>query len=349
MERKYKITIPELCQVDWNKMTPEETGRFCSICTKGVVDFTNKNNIEIQEYFIKNQGQKVCGRFRNEQVNKFDIQIPQSVLKQRLPFHKAFLLALFIVMGTTLFSCKNHNDDTLGDVVVVEDTIQANHTTGVILPPKDSIQKENITIGDAKYNPNDSITRNIPPPPRINQIKFTKPKPTICSEVIAEEKVGNIRQTKSNVKQKNIIYEVDRIIIKDSSKTNNKDLPDLMIYETIYENPEYPGGLDSFKQYIMDNYKFSKNTNPINDKIVATFVIERDGCLKIVESTNDYNSKELVSILKTSKKWKPGLQNGKTVRNRYEITLHIKTDSIKKLFAKTKHVSKIESITLKYN
>jgi hypothetical protein len=174
METKFKITIPKPCHEDWNKMTPDETGRFCSVCTKGVVDFTDKNSTEIQDYFSQNQEQKICGRFRNEQVNKFDIRIPQSILMQKMPFHKAFLLALFVVMGTSLFSCKNNNEDSLGEVVVVEDTIQVNHTTGVILPPKDSIQKRNITVGDVKYNPND--TSHIPPPPKTDQVKFIKQK-----------------------------------------------------------------------------------------------------------------------------------------------------------------------------
>ena len=106
-----------------------------------------------------------------------------------MPFHTAFFLALFIVMGTTIFSCKNHNDATLGDVVVVEDTIQTNHTTGVVLPPKDSIQKENITVGDVKYNPNDTL-HNIPPPPppKVEQVKFVKPKPTNCGMVISKKR-----------------------------------------------------------------------------------------------------------------------------------------------------------------
>lgn len=215
MERKFKITIPEPCHEDWNKMTPEETGRFCAVCTKGVVDFTNKSNSEIQEYFIKNQGQKVCGRFRNEQVNKFYIQIPQSVLRQRMSFHKAFLLALFIVMGTTLFSCKNHNDDTLGEVVVVEDTIQANHTTGVILPPKDSIPSKNNTVGDAKYNPN---TIEPPPPPvsklgKKNGVKSIKNQEKIRTSatvgIIAVEPIINAEDEFS-------------VKIKDSAKIENK-------------------------------------------------------------------------------------------------------------------------------
>ena len=152
MEKKYEITIHEPCHEDWNKMTPNDNGRFCGSCTKNVVDFTNMMPNEIQAYFLKHTN--VCGRFSNEQVNKFDIRIPQSVLMQKMPFNKAFLLALFVVMGTKLFSCKNNNEDSLGEVVVVEDSVKVKHSIGVILPPKNSIQNENFTVGKTKYNPN---------------------------------------------------------------------------------------------------------------------------------------------------------------------------------------------------
>jgi hypothetical protein len=135
METNFKITIPKPCHEDWNTMTPDATGRFCSSCTKSVVDFTNKSTDEIQQFFIENSKAKVCGRFKNEEVNRLTIPISRRVLEQPMPFHKAFLLILFIVMGSTLFSCKNHNDEFVtGEPALVEhDTIQPRATTGVVL------------------------------------------------------------------------------------------------------------------------------------------------------------------------------------------------------------------------
>lgn len=141
MEDKFTITVPKPCSADWDAMTPEMTGRFCSSCTKSVIDFTDKTTEEIQLFFIKNKGQKICGRFNNEQINRFDLQIPQSVLRQQMSFHKAFLLTLFVVMGSTLFSCKNQDDASLGEVSVVNDSVENRRTMGVIIMPPDSIHK----------------------------------------------------------------------------------------------------------------------------------------------------------------------------------------------------------------
>jgi hypothetical protein len=107
MERNYKISIPEPCSEDWNEMTPNENGRFCMSCSKTVVDFSSMLPEEIQHYFIQNQNEKICGRFKQSQLYTITIQIPNRVLYSQTNYHKMFLLALFIAMGTTLFSCVN--------------------------------------------------------------------------------------------------------------------------------------------------------------------------------------------------------------------------------------------------
>lgn len=143
MEPKFKIDIPKPCHEDWNAMTPNEKGKFCSVCNKGVVDFTEMRAVEIQTYFLKNQGQQICGRFKNEQMSAtFDLLIPPNVFKQRMSFHKAFLLILFVVMGSTLFSCKNHDNATLGEVSIAQDTVESRTTVGIIIQPKDSIPEK---------------------------------------------------------------------------------------------------------------------------------------------------------------------------------------------------------------
>jgi hypothetical protein len=167
METKFKITVPKPCHENWNAMTPKETGRFCSTCTKTVVDFTKMGTDEIQEYFVQNREEKVCGRFNNEQVNRLTIPIPKSILEQKMSFHKAFLLTLFIVMGSTLFSCKNHdNDSVTGEPIVVEDTVQAKHIMGKPMHPKeiDSIEKREVnTVPSAEKNEKEKISQsNLP-------------------------------------------------------------------------------------------------------------------------------------------------------------------------------------------
>ncbi|WP_343696608.1 energy transducer TonB [Flavobacterium sp.] len=126
MERNYKISIPELCKEDWNKMTPNENGRFCMSCSKTVTDFTSMLPEEIQHFFIQNQNNAICGRFKNSQLETITIQIPSQVLYTQTNYYKMFVLAMFISMGTTLFSCsdKDGNKNKIDKIEIIDNTEQ---------------------------------------------------------------------------------------------------------------------------------------------------------------------------------------------------------------------------------
>jgi type IX secretion system substrate protein len=100
------ISIPKPCHEDWGKMTPEERGRFCSKCSKTVLDFSNKTTNEIHQYVLAHQDEKMCGRFRNDQLNQpMAIQIPAQSGYCTLSPLQMFLVAALIVFGSSLFSC----------------------------------------------------------------------------------------------------------------------------------------------------------------------------------------------------------------------------------------------------
>lgn len=126
MDTKYKITIPEPCHEDWNKMSPKDNGRFCLSCSKTVVDFTAMLPEEIQHFFIQNQNENVCGRFKKSQLDTITIQIPSRVLYAQTNYYKIFVLALFVSMGTTLFSCadKDGNKNKIDKIEIVDNASQ---------------------------------------------------------------------------------------------------------------------------------------------------------------------------------------------------------------------------------
>lgn len=176
MERKHKITIPEPCHENWNKMTPKDNGRFCLSCSKTVIDFTTMLPDEVQHFFIQNQSKNICGRFKKSQLDSITIQIPNQVLYTQMHYSKMFLLALFIAMGTTLFSCqdKNGNKQKIDKVEVVEETELEN----------------NITKGKALRGKNEIPP---PPPPKVDQVKFVQP----ANNITKEEKVTLQKSTKT--------------------------------------------------------------------------------------------------------------------------------------------------------
>lgn len=92
-----KITIPKPCHENWNGMTPDEKGRFCSLCAKSVVDFTAMPRTEVEDYLLTNSDKKVCGRFNSSQLH--------PAPKTRKYFSKMALAGLLLSGSATLNSC----------------------------------------------------------------------------------------------------------------------------------------------------------------------------------------------------------------------------------------------------
>jgi hypothetical protein len=119
-ENLFKIHIPDPCFEDWDKMTPNEQGSFCKVCSKTVVDFSKRSEDEIQQYIAANIDKKICGRFNisqleqeTEEVPRIKINIdepkfifPSYLLPVMTPF-RVSALALMLCASAMLSSCGN--------------------------------------------------------------------------------------------------------------------------------------------------------------------------------------------------------------------------------------------------
>lgn len=163
------ITIPKPCHENWNEMSPKEKGRLCDKCCKVVIDFTKKTASQIVEILQAKPEQKVCGRFRSDQIA---VAVP--VATSRIPRTRLFLAAVYFVFGGLLFSSchTTKQPEVMGK-------IQAPHsfTNGFTNPDtavKDSLVKKgkkgNCTteimeepnyhiMGDIAFDPADTIPK----------------------------------------------------------------------------------------------------------------------------------------------------------------------------------------------
>ena len=114
-----KIAVPKPCHEDWDKMSPNQQGRHCTACAKTVVDFTNMTDEEVQYFFINKKEERVCGRFKNGQLHRICIDIPENVLYMQMPLWKKFLVACLVVFSASLFSC----DTTINGKKIEESNI----------------------------------------------------------------------------------------------------------------------------------------------------------------------------------------------------------------------------------
>ncbi|MGZ3946419.1 MAG: TonB family protein, partial [Mucilaginibacter sp.] len=90
--------------------------------------------------------------------------------------------------------------------------------------------------------------------------------------------------------------------------------------------PEFPGGLAAFGKFIEDNivYPVAAHKNGTKGKVVVSFVIEEDGSLtggRVVKGIGDGCDEEALRVIKRMPKWKPAVQNGKSVRVAYNVPI----------------------------
>lgn len=90
--------------------------------------------------------------------------------------------------------------------------------------------------------------------------------------------------------------------------------------------PAFPGGSEGFGKFLAETIKYptEAKANKITGKVIATFVVEKDGTLsgiKVLRGLGYGTEAEAVRVLNASPRWTPGMQKGKPVRVQFTIPI----------------------------
>ena len=189
-ENNISISIPKKCHEDWNKMTPNQQGAHCKVCCKTVIDFTNKTDEELKNYFLKRTNESICGRFNENQITTTFANTENTIPKiSNISFRKRLIFLAHIVFGSTLFSCTNQNVPVQGKVIV--------NDSG----KNKSIENDNILMGDTiittkKDVVKDSLKRQMNKP---NQDAHSTKSPVVITK---KDSLNDTSETKTMGKLK---------------------------------------------------------------------------------------------------------------------------------------------------
>lgn len=111
-----------------------------------------------------------------------------------------------------------------------------------------------------------------------------------------------------------------------TTKTQIHDDPN-MVYEAVDQEPSFPGGQNAFSSFLAHTVKYPAidRDNKITGKVYVSFVVEKDGTItdiRPVRGPSETLKEEAVRSIKTSPRWKPGIQNGRPVRVQYTIPVN---------------------------
>jgi TonB family protein len=113
----------------------------------------------------------------------------------------------------------------------------------------------------------------------------------------------------------------ERVALNEVKVTTSKKTVwghDELIFESVDENPEYPGGVKQMYEFIADNIKYPMEAerNEISGKVFVKFIVRKDGSisdLKVLKGIGSGCDEETIRVLSQMPKWTPGKHNGEPV------------------------------------
>ncbi|GGE63234.1 outer membrane transport energization protein TonB [Pedobacter psychrotolerans] len=144
---------------------------------------------------------------------------------------------------------------------------------------------------------------------------------------------------KSAIKNRNFVavpsyQKLSAINIVGYSATQKDNLPPEKVFDfvSIDQQPEFPGGITKFYEYLGKSIKYPvlAQQNNVQGKVFLSFIVERDGKLSDVNITHGLGSgtdEEAVRVVSGSPRWNPGIADGKTVRVKYNLNVNFKLNT----------------------
>ena len=112
-----------------------------------------------------------------------------------------------------------------------------------------------------------------------------------------------------------------------TAKAQKDTISENKVFTSVERVPSFPGGMEAFYNFLSKNIVYPKAARDKNTqgKVIVSFIVERDGKLnlvKVARGIGDGCDEEAIRVIKLSPPWKPGMQNGHTVRVAYSVPIN---------------------------
>jgi protein TonB len=168
-----------------------------------------------------------------------------------------------------------------------------------------------------------------PPKPKVDQVRFPPPVVKPDNEVrekepptVKELEVADPGQ-KDQKGDPNADIRIDEPVGNSDVKQVVEENPN-QIFTAVEQQPSFGNDEGAFNKYLSKaiRYPAVARENNVQGRVILTFVVERDGSLtdiKVLRGIGSGCDEEAIRALKSSPKWKPGIQNGRPVRVQFSV------------------------------
>ena len=162
------------------------------------------------------------------------------------------------------------------------------------------------------------ITRMELPPPELPPVRTIEVLNIVSDDTQIDDDLM-IHDTEAN---ENTFIEISPIIERAVEKEEESK-----VFQFVEDMPEFPGGAAALNKYLNNSitYPVIAQENGVQGKVFVGFVVDRDGSITnaVVTRGVDPNlDKEALRVINSMPKWKPGMQQGKTVRVSYTVPIN---------------------------
>ena len=113
----------------------------------------------------------------------------------------------------------------------------------------------------------------------------------------------------------------------DKVQRKKTDANDGIIYRSVEQMPRFPGGEAALMKYIQENLKYPQGQENVEGKVLLEFVVKKNGkvgTVKVLSVLGKDFYQEVIRVVKSLPKFKPGRQNGKAVDVWYTLQVPYK-------------------------
>lgn len=115
--------------------------------------------------------------------------------------------------------------------------------------------------------------------------------------------------------------------VKENVKIVDKSVVDNTIHKVVDKEAEFPGGVDTFRKSVQENFDIEAVEGEGVLTTTVTFVVERDGSITQVKakgSNSDFNREAERVIKSIRKKWTPATKGNQNVRSYFTFPLKMR-------------------------
>ena len=164
-----------------------------------------------------------------------------------------------------------------------------------------------------------------PPPPPPDAVQQARYVPPVVVDSVKPEEVSQLMsadQAQVEVQNAEVVEEV--AVVAEEVKENVDDAEPFVVVE---EMPMFPGGDAAIQKYIGDNVVYPEvaKENNIQGRVIVKFCVTPKGGVdqvSVLKGVDPELDAEVVRVVKTLPKFKPGKQGGKPVPVWYTIPIN---------------------------